>query len=290
MNRQFAGPQIPDHILAKRKREEEGEAAAKASSPAATSRQSSEEEDAAPKKKRIAGPAPPPAPLEELPEGSPNDDDSGNESSSSSDDDFGPAPPTASRTEEEEEREAQRRLARFQTAQKTASNDGKPKRDEWMIVPPKSEDWASKVDPTKIKNRKFQTGKGAKAPQRGNSGENTLWTETPEQKRQRLEDEVMGRRKPATQGPADNNKKGVSSAEAEETARRIREYNYQYRGKSLYDEHKQQARFEEDDPSKRAFDREKDIAGGRQISNQQKREMLNRAADFGSRFSSGKYL
>lgn len=92
-----------------------------------------------------------------------------------------------------------------------------------MIVPPKSEDWASKVDPTKIKNRKFQTGKGAKAPQRG-GGENTLWTETPEQKRQRLEDEVMGRIKPATQGPADT-KHAISSAEAEETARRIKEYN-----------------------------------------------------------------
>jgi hypothetical protein len=58
----------------------------------------------------------------------------------------------------------------------------------------------------------------------------------------------------------------------------------------LYDEHKSQARIEEDDPSKRAFDREKDIAGGIKISNQQKKEMLNRAADFGSRFSSGKYL
>jgi len=93
-----------------------------------------------------------------------------------------------------------------------------------MIVPPKSEDWTAKVDPTKIKNRKFQTGKGAKAPQKGGAGDNTLWTETPDQKRQRLADEVMGRKKPATQGPA-SSEALASTAEARETARRIKEYN-----------------------------------------------------------------
>jgi len=95
-----------------------------------------------------------------------------------------------------------------------------------MIVPPKPEDWAAKVDPTKIKNRKFQTGKRAKAPQKS-GGDNTLWTETPEQKRQRLEDEVMGRKKLATQGPVDS-KELLSTAEAQETARRIREYNVRH--------------------------------------------------------------
>lgn len=195
-------------------------------------------------------------------------------------------------------------MAAFQPAIKK-TDDGKPKRDEWMIVPPKSEDWASKVDPTKIKNRKFQTGKGAKAPQKM-GGDNTLWTETPEEKRQRLEDEVMGRKRPATQAPV-SGKAAVDSAEARETARRIQEYNVraarqcyevyggltsqtQNRNKSLYDEHTATARIEEDDPSKRAFDREKDIAGGRKINHQQKKEMLTRAADFGSRFSSGNFL
>ncbi|KAF8245960.1 hypothetical protein K440DRAFT_586494 [Wilcoxina mikolae CBS 423.85] len=280
MDSNIVGPQIPPHILAKRKRA--AEEAAKAS---ATTNSPKSSEDTTPKKKRIAGPAPPPAPLEERPQGSPQD---GSGDESSSDDDFGPSLPSASRTEEEEELEARRRLARFQSVQKADVNDGKPKRDEWMIVPPKSEDWAAKVDPTKIKNRKFQTGKGAKAPQKS-GGDNTLWTETPEQKRQRLEDEVMGRKKPATQGPADK-KELLNTAEAQETARRIKEYNEQNRNKSLYDEHKSRARIEEDDPSKRAFDREKDIAGGRKINHQQKKEMLNRAADFGSRFSSGSYL
>lgn len=104
----------------------------------------------------------------------------------------------------------------------TASDNGKPKRDEWMLVPPKSEDWTAKVDPTKLKNRKFQTGKGAKAPQKAGS-DNSLWTESPEERRKRLSDEVMGIKKPATQ--AEDKKPNISAAEAEETARRIREYN-----------------------------------------------------------------
>lgn len=46
----------------------------------------------------------------------------------------------------------------------------------------------------------------------------------------------------------------------------------------------------EDDPSKRGFDYEKDMAAGTKIGHAQKREMLNRAADFGSRFAKGSYL
>ncbi|KAI5815497.1 hypothetical protein BZA77DRAFT_265655 [Pyronema omphalodes] len=285
MSRRIAGPMMPEHLLAKRKREEEEEelsAAVAAKAPA------TEE-----KKTRISGPAPPPAPLDERPPGSPprasvdSDDDA---DTSSDDDDFGPAPPKPNKSEAEEEAAAQARLARFAatTAPTSSATDSKPKRDEWMIVPPKSEDWASKVDPTKIKNRKFQTGKGAKAPQRG-GGENTLWTETPEQKRQRLEDEVMGRKGLATQGQETGSTNIREEKEKQETARRIREYNDKNRSKSLYEEHKSRARIEEDDPSKRAFDREKDI-GGRKINHSQKKEMLNRAADFGSRFSSGNFL
>lgn len=46
---------------------------------------------------------------------------------------------------------------------------------------------------------------------------------------------------------------------------------------------------DDDDPSMRPFDREKDI-GTSKISNSQRREMMNRASDFGSRFSGGKML
>lgn len=57
------------------------------------------------------------------------------------------------------------------------------------------------------------------------------------------------------------------------------------------DEHKKTTPKEkEDDPSKRAFDKGKDIGGGMKIGHAKRKELLNKAADFGSRFSGGKYL
>lgn len=79
--------------------------------------------------------------------------------------------------------------------------------------------------------------------------------------------------------------------EDRETERRIKEYN-EKRGGSLLKAHKQAGRGkeEEDDPSKREFDREKDMGLGTKIGEAKKREMVKRAGDFTSRFEKGKYL
>ena len=164
-----------------------------------------------------------------------------------------------------------------------------------MLVPPTSDDWTSRVDPTKLKNRKFASGKGAKAPAE-RSGISAIWTETPEQKRQRIKDEVLGRKDAATSSRAskvagDGGGKG-ESREERETARRIQEYNERNRGKSLFEEHKGKGEGvgKEDDPSKRGFDREKDMALGGRLGHGEKREMLAKAKGFGERFERGKYL
>lgn len=47
---------------------------------------------------------------------------------------------------------------------------------------------------------------------------------------------------------------------------------------------------EEDDPSKRAFDKEKDMSSGAQFSSAQKKEMLQKAGNFSGKFSGGTYL
>ena len=97
----------------------------------------------------------------------------------------------------------------------------KKQRDEWMIQPPENSDWTSKVDPTKLRHRKFQSGKSAGVP--STSRMDTSWLESPEQKKERIKDEVMGIK---TSTPAEN---GDNSSEApkitEAIQERIQKYN-----------------------------------------------------------------
>ena|SRR5450432_3807047 len=271
------GPELPPH-LAKRKRSihDEGD---KGSSPPAKIQAASP-----PKERRVLGPAPPPAPLEERPSQPADQEDD----DSSSDEDYGPSLPPVPGSSAAYEAEAKREAAAEQTAYEEAK-PSKPQREEWMLLPPTSSDWSSRVDPTKLKNRKFASGRSAKTPTENGSGVSSIWTETPEEKRKRLEDEVLGRKDLSTMQGKSKPKK--DDAEAEETARRIREYNERNRGQSLYEEHKKATPKEkEDDPSQRGFDKEKDMALGGRIGHVQKKDMLKRAGDFGSRFERGSFL
>ena len=100
----------------------------------------------------------------------------------------------------------------------------------------------------------------------------------------------MGVKKPAQLGPEVKTDRRKEE-EARETDRRIREHNQKYRNASLYDEHNKAAPKEkEDDPSARAFDKEKDMGLGIKISHAQKTALFDQAKDFGSRFEKGNYL
>lgn len=51
-----------------------------------------------------------------------------------------------------------------------------------------------------------------------------------------------------------------------------------------------QASEDDDDPSARAFDREKDMAIAGKVSHAQRREMVKKAADYDTRFTKGSFL
>lgn len=228
------------------------------------------------KKPRVVGPSMPPtmkAPPKTQATAKTDDTDS------SDDDDFGPSLPSANDKSAE-----------------ILSNDTKPSskpsqagptqstRDEWMTLAPSSGDWSQRVDPTKLKNRKFNSGMSATTSRSGGDS----WHETPEQKQARLQREVLG----VKDDKASKTVKTVSTNTEldDDTARRLKEYNKQ-RGPSLYEAHqKGQSAEAEDDPSARAFDREKDIGGGININASKRRDMLKKSANFDSRFSSAKYL
>ncbi|KAL8708309.1 MAG: hypothetical protein Q9220_006784 [cf. Caloplaca sp. 1 TL-2023] len=288
----ITGPELPPHLLAKRKRQQEAaEPLPEPRSPSPSSTSTTPDDS---KRRRTIGPSAPPAPLSERPSDPPDPQDS---DSSSSADDFGPSLPPSNHSPP-----FPSHSHHHQPEPLALPQEPKPQREEWMLVPPSQSDWTARIDPTKLRNRKFNTGKGAKAPpppsstkRRGGGGDDTaLWTETPEQKRQRLQDEVMGAKKPAqlVDYAGDGREGRVDEEEGRETERRIREFNDKNRGNSsLYDVHQKSVRKEkDDDPSARAFDKEKDMAGGVKIGHQKRKEYMAKAADFGSKFAGGKYL
>lgn len=278
------GPQLPPH-LAKRKRDDDDEEQSNRPHDQRRSVSPAESTDAGAKKRRVMGPAPPPAPLDERPLQSPNQH-SEDESSSVDDDDFGPSLPDANGGAD---RNVDGREEKYGYEEQEPEKQS-TKRDEWMTVPPKKDDLAARMDPTQIRARGFNTGKGGQGPAQSRNGVDTAWTETPEQKRKRLANQVMGISEDASEPkaqPVDLRKK----AEHEEKARKIKQYNEKHRSKSLYTQHQgSDKKQKEDDPSARGFDYEKDMGGGMKIGHSQRKELMKKASDFGSKFSSGSYL
>ncbi|KAL3461069.1 hypothetical protein BJX64DRAFT_261618 [Aspergillus heterothallicus] len=213
------------------------------------------------------------------------------DSDSSDDDDFGPSLPPPAGSAPAPQPIPQASIST--TAEKHAAKSA-PQRDSWMLAPPTGDSRSSRVDPTKLRNRKFQSGPRVGSATTGSGGVDSSWTETPEEKMRRLQNEAMGIVSSASTGGGGTT--GVANEAEEKKAQAMREkvqrYNERVRKEdaSVVEERKRKEKEEEDDPSKRAFDKEKDMALGGRISHAQRREMMSKAADFGSRFSKGKFL
>ncbi|KAL4950341.1 hypothetical protein BDW69DRAFT_172357 [Aspergillus filifer] len=270
--------------------------------------ESETETDGPDKRRKVIGPAMPP-PTADSDSDNDNDNDSNDRkdknSNSNSDDDsddsdeFGPSlpPPPGSAQQPQIPQEPQSQA----TSSTNLHSKPAPQRDVWMLAPPTAGSDRSRVDPTKLRNRKFQSGpRVGNAPSAG--GVDSSWTETPEEKMRRLQDEAMGVRPSASSGGGIGPSRPGSEAEeakAQAMREKVARYNEKVRGEesgSLVDEKKRKDKKEnekaekEDDPSKRAFDKEKDMALSSKLTNAQRREMMSKAADFGSRFSKGKFL
>ena len=232
----------------------------------------------------------PPAPLDERPTEPAN---AAEESDSDDDDGFGPAPPPE---DEEEDAEEKGDVEGGQAAPREPTPEKKPQRDAWMTMAPQQDDLAARMDPTRRRPTGFNTGKGAKGPVGGGGGGDAgAWHETAEQKQKRLADEVMGishNTTPSTStGPqrptaARDSDRGAEKGAA--TAKKVKDA----RGPSLMEQHKvgKGKEAEDDDPSKRSFDREKDMGAGMKIGQRQREEMVKKAGGFGGKFQGGSYL
>lgn len=282
------GPELPPHLAAKRKREAENEEdtaapilPAKSGSPHASDATSAE------KRRRIVGPALPPAPLDQRPTEDPDDS-----AESDSDEDFGPALPGASDVTAEQTAQ----LDEEDEEDDDARNKAQTGRDEWMLNPALERNNTGAPDLASMKARKFNTGRNARGGTAGGGPAelSSIWTETPEQKRKRLANEVLGV-SAETKGANGPRPEQLARKRAEEEkARKLREQETK-RSKGSGKEHKEpRAKAgskdnDEDDPSKRGFDWEKDMSfmpgGG------SKKEVATKAGQgMSNRFASGSYL
>ncbi|KAJ5549732.1 hypothetical protein N7535_002331 [Penicillium sp. DV-2018c] len=204
-----------------------------------------------------------------------SDGDDG-DSDDDDDDDFGPSLPPSAPLEVSMQPEPKI----TNTAGVSSSEEKESQRDQWMLQPPTHTDWASKIDPTQLRNRKFNTGKSASAPKRMDGS----WVETPEERMRRLQDAVMG-----VSSSVDQATHQVGPSKTRLVAENIQKYK-DITGEAARLEIPDQAQKEDDDPSGRAFDREKDMAISSKISNAQRREMVKKAADYSTRFTQGNFL
>ncbi|KAJ5860614.1 uncharacterized protein N7529_007924 [Penicillium soppii] len=219
-----------------------------------------------PKQRKVIGPSlPPTAPTADATD------------SSESDDDFGPSLPPSDLLSGSNGPEAEASgVIEGPSVTETAEKENQ--RDQWMLQPPTQSDWASKIDPTQLRSRKFNTGKSATATKKMDSS----WVETPEERMRRLQDAVMGI------GASKNQARGEVVSNTKSKEDQIRRYNEKNRTVKLGSS--EQAQKEDDDPSARAFDREKDMAVSGKISSAQRREMVKKAADYDTRFTKGNFL
>jgi len=268
-----AGPQLPPHLLAareaKRKRKLE-------------ETETPESQPSPPQKRKPSPVAGPSMPGPTMP--STLDD-------SDSDTEVGPSVAvmmTPGESAEYTRKQAIQRLSRTspQTPSSQTKEAGKPQRDSWMLAPPTRSDWLNTLDASKLKARTFNQSKSGLV--QSGQADHTEWTETPSERAQRIEDQVLGRtRKPAVD-PEDERRR----EEEEGRDRKIKEMVKKSRGPSLMEKHvagRKDGVGEVDDPSKRAFDYQKDIAGGT-LGIKERSAMISRAKDLESKYSGGKYL
>ena len=138
--------------------------------------------------------------------------------------------------------------------------------------------------------------------------DNSLWTETPAEKQQRLADEVVGKRRRAADPVPEDDEKKKRRKDEEVIRRGVKEYTVgvfgrtfsrkityswlffqeRIRGPSLLAQHATSEK-EDKDENPAIWDHERDMGmGGRLMDDQKRSKFIKEARGLGDRFSSGK--
>ncbi|KAI8078876.1 uncharacterized protein BX664DRAFT_342934 [Halteromyces radiatus] len=275
------GPSIPEHLLKKKQQEEV--LPEEASQLDNNNNDDDDDADAfmpelppdlqpPTPKRRTMGPALPPPGASTTAKSTDNDDD---------DDIIGPALPSQYDVEQASLSSTiaaieERAKKSEDVMNKASSGETKVERPEWMLAPP-DVDYLANANtgrPRSFNQRTVDAGKR----------DTSSWTDTPADKaRKQLQKEDDGEKRTTYQQPSQSEM---------ETRRKIEQHNKTERPLSLLELHRMNKtsskRKAEDDPTKRPFDREKDLMGTRKMSKKQKAELLEKSSEWSDRFSSNR--
>ncbi|KAH7104791.1 hypothetical protein BKA62DRAFT_614774 [Auriculariales sp. MPI-PUGE-AT-0066] len=179
---------------------------------------------------------------------------------------------------------------REERRRKNAEEAAKPKkleRQEWMLKPPTSSDLLGSLDPTKLTSKRtFNRGTNDSR----NMADN-LWTETPQERQQRVADEVMGKKRRAVEVSADpDTERETAKRRKLDAELRKNIDSHSSRKESLVDQHERMTAGQKEDKETAYWDHERDIVrGGRlPIDASARKKMINDARGLSDRFGSGK--
>ncbi|EED84794.1 predicted protein [Postia placenta Mad-698-R] len=220
------------------------------------------------------------------------------------DDDYGPPPPPSGTVVQEkdgvqeflEKEEKRRKQIEASPIPHEASKPKALQREEWMLKPPSSSDLLGSIDPTRLtRPRQFAR---TSAPAR--DSDNSLWTETPAERQQRLADEVAGKRRRVTDAAPDPEEEREARKRARhdaEVRRGVEEHTKKVRGGTLIERHAHASAKpkgdgdggdgEEGPPA--IWDHARDMAlSGRLMDDKSREKAIRDARGLGERFGSGK--
>ncbi|KIY67104.1 hypothetical protein CYLTODRAFT_15617 [Cylindrobasidium torrendii FP15055 ss-10] len=209
-----------------------------------------------------------------------------------SDDDLGPQPlPAYAQAAYKEVDGVKQFLEQEERKRKAIEEAAQPKalkRDEWMLRPPTSSELLANLDPSKM-NKPRQFARSA-APATKNT-DNTLWTETPAERQQRLADEVSGKKRRKQNADAEASPEEALEARKKrkrDESIRVGVDEHTVRGAALVAEHEKTLADTKDDESKAVWDHARDMSlGGRLMDDSQRKKMLRDAKGLGDRFGAG---
>ncbi|RUP45276.1 hypothetical protein BC936DRAFT_148378 [Jimgerdemannia flammicorona] len=194
---------------------------------------------------------------------------------------FGSEEDNLSYTIAEIEERARRARQELEGPDQDTATSGIIEREEWMLVPPEAK-FLGGADPMNSRSFSKKNVDPAKIDSSG-------WTETPADREKRLREGKSSQKR--KQEVDDEEPIKYSKADLE-TRERVERHNAEHRAKSLVDMHKssyiKSRVWEQEDASKRGFDRERDVVGSRRMDGKKKKEIIDNSRELGTKFGHGR--